>query len=34
MHIILIAAQMIQEAIKPKTLNETIEDHEYEMAED
>ena len=27
------AAQMIQEAIKPKTLNETIADYEYEMAE-
>ena len=27
-------AQMIQEAIKPKTLNEMIEDYEYEMAED
>ena len=28
------AAQMIQEAIKPKTLDEIIEDYEYEMAED
>ena len=27
------ATQMIQEAIKPKTLNEIIEDYECEMAD-
>jgi transposase-like protein len=28
------AVQMIKEAIKPKTLNQMIEDYEYETAED